>query len=196
MHLRAVLLLLFLISTVIAEKNCTHKSRINPVDNLVFLNIGRFAGFDKCDRQYHKEYYIPRYFKAHWYQVKRICESFELEAVSLDTAVESDSLLRLLEPHKDKASHNFYIGGMTLNKGTDDEWYWINSGSKINYELNWERSQPDGWEKPGWDKEQCLAVSSNDDGGVLGYNDVFCNAYRADKFVCQSYHVLDTKPKN
>lgn len=183
---------MLMITKIIAgHNNCAPKT--DPIDSLVFINIGKYSGIDNCKNQYEKEYYIPRHFKAYWHQVKRICESYGLDAVSLETGPESDYLLRLLEPQK----HNIpvYIGAITRKPGSKNDWFWINSGNKIDYDLFWCENQPDGMSKPHWGNEQCLSITIDKKVKKLGFNDVFCNRYETAKFVCQKYQVLDTKTK-
>lgn len=183
--------MLLMISKIIAKK--CEKPAIHLISDLIFQKIGHFAGQNGCNQHYFKEYYIPRNYIAHWHQVKKICEQHGLKALSLENKRESDQLLKFLEPYKSKTKFSFYIGGMALDAGNKNDFYWITSGNRINYDLQWGKGQPDAWEQPNWGQERCLSVGRDDDNeGKLGYNDVFCNAYRAESFVCQAQRIIDT----
>lgn len=161
---------------------------VHPIDGLTFIKIGRYEGFDACGKSYIKDYFIPRFFKAYWYQVKTICETHGLDVNSLETKEESLNLLRLL---KVQSSKDFYIGGMALKPKSKNDWYWISSGKKIDYDLAWAKDQPAGWSQPGWGNERCLSINTDIKGDKesLRFNDVFCDNYQSQKFVCESYKV-------
>lgn len=176
-----------MISTIVVarkKKNCGPSKNIRR--ELVFEKIGNFKGVTACGKTYSKEFYIPKIFDAYWHEVTEICQSYGMDAVSLETKKEAEALLSFLALYKWEAKSNFYIGGMTLKHGDKNNFFWTNSGNRIEFELDWGKSQPDGWEKPEWGKESCLSIRRDDkNGGRLGFNDVFCNAYRADNFVCE-----------
>lgn len=185
------ILLLLMMSTVFAQDAGGNDQPGKTDDDLVFIKIGNFSGTDSCELDYFKEYYIPRHFKAHWYQVRNICEAHGFKSLSLEIREESDALLGFLEPYKYKTPTCFYIGGMTLSLRNKEDWYWISYGNKITFDLTWNNGQPDGWSQPMLDRERCLAISRDDAAGTIGFNDVFCNKYRAEKFVCQTHTIFD-----
>lgn len=171
-------------TTIVAQEACG--LGFDPIGSLTFIYIGLYEGIDTCGRTYTKEYFIPRFFKAYWHQVKAICEAHGLGISSLETKEESDYLLKLLELQTSQKSHNFYIGGMALKAGSKNDWYWINSGAKISYDLYWKTGNPDGFTQPGWGAERCLSIAK-DPKNERRYNDVFCDPYLPDKFVCETF---------
>lgn len=193
------LFLIIIIPSIIARERCG--SDINPISDLVFIKVGNYEGVDSCGISYTKEYFIPRFFRARWHEVPKICQSYGMGFASLETKDESQKLLKLVEPYKKETPRDFYVAGMTLGAANRSGWYWINSGNLIDYDLPWVPSQPDGgWAEPEWDSdktlnEKCLSIRKYEkDDKMLGYNDVFCfSKLKPQKFVCETYKVLDKR---
>ena len=69
-----------------------------------------------------------------------------------------------------------HVDGMTNTPRSSTDWYWTNSGRKINFPIPWQRVQPDFFLN-----EYCLSFMSYN---VPGFNDLPCETYIA-PFVCQ-----------
>lgn len=185
MCIKRILFLLSMISTAIAEEEEFCGGAIDPDKDLNFIEIGKFTGPDRCEKSYNSRYYIPRQFKAYWFQMPGICKSYGMTPLAIETAAEAKAVLHLLKPYKD-LDDVFFIGGMALKAASLTDWYWINNGQKISFALDWNEGQPDGWttkDNTWLGREKCLSIAWHK--GKLGFNDVFCSAFKRRKFICE-----------
>lgn len=129
--------------------------------------------------RYGKNYWISSNFQASWDQAKTLCKSYGLEFLSVDSWEESNHLLWLSCQKKDLFDKWTHIGGITSHPRSKTEWYWIESGEKLNFGLKWGAGQPDLFIP----SELCLSLGKEHDN--FFYNDIACYGYPA-KFICQS----------
>ena len=76
----------------------------------------------------------------------------------------------------------FYVGGMTEVERSLTEWYWVESGRKINFPIKFSPGEPNSSND---NVEKCLSVAIPRE--EYGFNDVSCTANKFNwSFVCQS----------
>jgi hypothetical protein len=132
------------------------------------------------NQQYEKTYWLSSHYKVHWNQAKTLCNSYGLEFVSVDSLDESDHLRELCKENIGLFDSWTHIGGLTTVKRSKTEWYWVESGKKLNFVLEFLPGQPDCSSNI----EMCLSLGKS--GGKFLYNDFPCYGYHAYKFICQS----------
>jgi hypothetical protein len=141
------------------------------------------VGESNCEQEYEKTYWLSTHFEAHWIEAKMICSNFGLEFVSIDSINESNHLLGLCDQNISLFDIWTHIGGITTVAGSKTEWYWVESGKKVNFNLKFDKGQPDN--KNGI--ENCLSIGKAP--GNFYYNDIPCSGGAAFKFICQSKEV-------
>lgn len=77
---------------------------------------------------------------------------------------------------KDLPADFIHIGGMTLTGKSNDDWYWVTNGAKINYTMEWKAGEPNFISN----NEYCLSIGGNNHQ----FNDITCITYEK-KFICQ-----------
>jgi hypothetical protein len=138
------------------------------------------AGESSSNQQYEKTYWLSTHFQVFWHQAKTLCSSYGLEFVSVDSIKESNHFLGLCEQNIGLFDLWTHIGGLTTVGGSRTEWYWVESGKKLNFNLKFGAGQPDN---AGGD-EMCLSLGRAP--GNFFYNDIPCYGVHAYKFICQS----------
>lgn len=172
----------FIILTISAKaisQSC-HPPFIKRVDDLVFKKIGSHSS--GCPKTIEKSYFIPRFFTADWYEALTICKEYGMKLATAENNEQSDALARMLDPHKADASVGFHVGGLTLAIAYPTEFYWLDSGNRIEYDLHWHTNQPDGNTVGTLGRERCLGITKFP---FMAYNDINCNSYTKDSFVCE-----------
>lgn len=114
-----------------------------------------------------------------WSNARAVCKSYDLDFVSLETRAEADNFFRLCFANQRFFKDWTHIGGMSLNPLSRTEWYWVNSGNRLDYLMNFLPGEPnnDGGE------EHCLAIGRSSPDSAFGFNDFKC--YGINAFVCQ-----------
>jgi hypothetical protein len=71
-----------------------------------------------------------------WTDALVLCRAFGMDLAAFETKREQDFFLNLVKENwiKKKGGISACVGGTKL--GSND-WYWINSGKPVNYNLNW-----------------------------------------------------------
>lgn len=80
-----------------------------------------------------------------------------------------------------------FIDGIALSKMSKTDWYWTNSGKKINYEMEWGRNQPNFQNQNQW----CLSL---DPESGYKFNDLQCQE-EVRPFICQKVQKWCSKSK-
>lgn len=72
-----------------------------------------------------------------------------------------------------------HIGGMALTPKSPNDWYWVTTGEKVDYDLPWHPDEPN-YINP---KQMCLALYTSE----FLLDDVNCygSDEGGDKFICQ-----------
>lgn len=71
-----------------------------------------------------------------------MCRNFGYEIVSLEHPSEAHAVQKMCRENENIFDWNTHIGGYNINPGSKDSWYWISSGSKIDYTINWATDEP------------------------------------------------------
>lgn len=113
-----------------------------------------------------KVFYLPRFFQSFWTDVRSICIAYGMDFVSLETAHEADSFLEICKNNAAFSPQYVHVGALTMVLKSPNEWFWVNSGNRITYQIKWTKNN------------NCL------------FHDVECaspkhNIYQ--NFVCQRY---------
>lgn len=101
-----------------------------------------------------------------------------MELVSLDSREEANRFLRLARRKASWFELFTHVGAITLEGGNRYEYFWVNSGNRINYPLRFAPGQPDNF----WGNEHCLGLIKY--GDEFFFNDFPCAEKKA-KFICQ-----------
>lgn len=129
-----------------------------------------------------KTYYLANsiFFKTDWVGAYNFCKDNGMELVALSTENEANNLLSLCSAN----AANFqglspFIGAITPTAGSTTDWFWYESGEKINYALIWQSRQPDN----ALGVENCLQIGISS-SGKWGFGD--SNCYQTTStFMCQ-----------
>lgn len=125
-------------------------------------------------------YYLPRYFNSSWQNARSICRSYDMDFLTLETEAEANIFLELCRDHAGLFEDYAHIGGITTKGGSTNDWFWVNSGKKVSYQLKWAESEPDN----GYGgTELCLSIVRKP-GDTFYFNDIRCNE-SVTQFVCQ-----------
>ena len=113
-----------------------------------------------------------------WANVRSVCKSFGLDIGSFDTLEELNALIDMAKKQVPTLSGSYHVGGVTLTPKSPNDWFWVTTGEKIEYQLPWASGQPDTFKGV----QYCLRII------VPGYtfDDFDCDhASGSIKFVCQ-----------
>lgn len=127
-----------------------------------------------------KSYWVPRYFKAQWQLTRSICKSYGLDIVSLDTLEEMEAVSKMCEENRDLFGWFVHIGGMAKTGRSQTDWYWVNSNSKVSYNMTWQNGQPDFSGENEW----CLSLHKD---SKFKFNDITCYGSWEEKFICENF---------
>lgn len=128
---------------------------------------------------FYKEYYVTTQFKTTGSELRSICKSYDMDAVCLDTEAEQKTFLEFVEIKRSMMyQYMTLVGGYTLTPKNRTGWYWMNSGSLVNYPLRFSQSQPDF----AYDREYCLSIWFTT---PVSFNDVGCGKEETLRFTCQ-----------
>lgn len=143
-----------------AQFNCFH----NP------------GGTTNCGTTFQKSYFLPKFFKTFWIHSRSICQSYGMEALSLETKTEAENFFDLLTKNHQQLEELTHIGGVTSVLRASDKWYWVNSGKKVNYTMKFHPGHPDG-------AGYCLSAQKR--GSEFYFKDLPCHSNYELKFICQ-----------
>lgn len=118
--------------------------------------------------------------KTEWVNALAVCKSFGMDMISLETKTESEKMLEICSKNANLFDVHTYAGGLTANSLTLDEWYWINSGKRLNYMLRFAPGEPNNHKG----SEFCLSIVRWEGTTTFYYNDIDCSN-DARPFLCQ-----------
>ena len=109
-----------------------------------------------------------------------LCRTFDMDLVELPTEAEADYFLRLCSQKKSDLNSNFFHIGASYAGLGENEYYWMTTGKRINYALQWGPNQPDNRNEI----ENCLSIQKQT--GSYKINDMNMDT-STDKweFICQ-----------
>lgn len=108
-----------------------------------------------------------------------------MEILTLETKSESNYLLDVLNNSTSLPENEniFHIGGISLTPRSTTDWYWVVSGKKLDFILNFLPNQPDF----AGGVENCLSIVKRE---KFGFNDIICSTQWDRKFICQRDEIL------
>lgn len=127
-----------------------------------------------------KVFYLPRIFQSSWTGVRPICMAYGMDFVSLETAHEHDRFLEICKNNAAVFPAAVHVGAMTKVLKSPNEWFSVNSGNRITYQINWASGQP----KNDAGNEYCLHLKKVNNNFV--FHDAHCTNL-VHNFVCQRY---------
>lgn len=130
-----------------------------------------------------KSYWLSTHFKATWDIAMTICSSYGMEFLSLDSQVEADNFFKLCSSQRQLFEKLTHIGALATTTRSITDWYWVNSGNKIEINLVFPWIAPTNW----FGRQMCLALDKQLTGFM--YNDINCYGLYPQKFICQSKEV-------
>lgn len=137
-------------------------------------------GSDDDGSTFKKTYWVSTHFKGFWNEALNICHSFGMQFASLETSKEAKNFLQLCDKKNNLCEHDIHIGGLTTVGKSRTDWYWVDSGNKVTYDLKFGANEPNN----AHGNEMCLALIVNSENVV--FNDVPCYGETSFKFICQS----------
>lgn len=103
-----------------------------------------------------------------------------MEILSIETKAEADNIINVLKNSTLLDGEIiFHVGGISLTPRSTSDWYWVNSGKKLDFTLKFVPGQPDF----AHGIENCLSI--NKYGNEFGFNDIPCFGHWDRKFICQ-----------
>lgn len=128
---------------------------------------------------YIKSYWVPRQFRATWMMTRSICQAYGFDIVSLDTLAEMEAVVRMCEDNRILFTECVHVGAMAGTGRSTTDWYWVNSNSRVSYDLPWMDNQPDFY----GNVEICMCLGSYKQFRV---NDISCYGSWESTFICES----------
>lgn len=116
-------------------------------------------------------------------RARGICQSYGLEILSLDSKKEHDEFLKqAVKSGSPIVGEWFATGGIATKTLSVSDWYWMNSGEHIDYNLKWAGGEPNGA------SERCLWLRKV--GNDFSFYDVGCEEGSNQSFICQTKMIL------
>lgn len=103
--------------------------------------------------------------------------------MSLDTQVEAENFYNLCAPQRHLFDKYTHIGGLVTVARSKTDWFWVNSGNKVEINLTFPWLEPNNW----GGNQMCLSLDKQP--GSFMYNDIDCYGHFQEKFICQSSEV-------
>jgi hypothetical protein len=131
------------------------------------------------DLTFGKIYYLSN-IKENWVKSATLCHQYGLEFLTLDNKIEYEAFADMVEQLDMNVFDDWnHIGGVTKTGGTRNEWFWMETGKAIPFDIDFAPNEPN---TP--NVEQCLAISPKFSNGKSFYHDVQCSTW-IHKFMCQ-----------
>lgn len=106
-----------------------------------------------------------------------VCKAYGFDIVSFETLHEAIAVRNFCKKYSDSLDYWTYVGGISLKARSATNWYWVNSGKKVSFEIPFGNGLPDFAGSDEW----CLALGPQK---IFAFNDVSCSGYEF-KFICQ-----------
>lgn len=101
-----------------------------------------------------------------------------MEFLELRTIEEMWAFLNIARQQKNLFNNFAHVGGVSSEGANKHSWFWIDSGNRIQFDLNWAFKEPNN--KHGG-TEYCLSIKKLNGG--FGFNDIRCSNFKS-KFLC------------
>lgn len=127
--------------------------------------------------QSNKTFYASRHFQVDWVIARGICREYGLEIATLETLDEMQTVSKICKKLSFHLTEYVHVGGMTLTGNSTFNWYWVITGKRIEYEMQWSDGEPNFYSR----RQFCLALG----GKNYLFDDIHCNSGIQRKFLCQ-----------
>lgn len=117
--------------------------------------------------------------RTSWVTAGPVCNSYGLEFVSLETHSQSEAFLKICLENAHLFDTHTFIGAISETGTSPDDFYWMNSGKKVGYRLQFAVGEPSTYNK----NEFCLTLKKSY-YSEFAYNDYDCSD-STDNFICQ-----------
>lgn len=118
--------------------------------------------------------------KTEWVNALAVCKSFGMDIISFESKTESEKMLDICSRNADLFEVHTYAGGLAANAFSLDEWYWMNSGKRLNFKLRFAPGEPNNH----LGSEFCLSIVRWEGTTTFYFNDIDCSN-DARPFLCQ-----------
>lgn len=172
----------------------------NGIEDVAFINVGSFSKQLVNLISYPEIFNQFIYSRCWWWSLEIF--SFEvlqnrmaarsvnlpklMELMTLESEVKQTHLLNSLEQHS--AAFGTYewinIGAMTTTCGSRDLWYWLDTGSKVNFPIQFGVPNPNC----AGDNEMCLALGKYESGKFY-VADTWCTEHPS-RFLCKQKDIV------
>lgn len=104
--------------------------------------------------QSNKTFYASRHFQVDWVIARGICREYGLEIATLETLDEMQTVSKICKKISFHLTEYVHVGGMTLTGNSTFNWYWVITGKRIEYEMQWSDGEPNFYSR----RQFCLAL--------------------------------------
>lgn len=104
--------------------------------------------------------------------------------ISLDSQAEADFFLPLFVQNSALFDSNLHIGAVSKIARDPLDWYWIDSGDKVNFAIKWRAGEP----SYGGNNEMCLTLTKL--FGTYDFNDIQCYEVWLSNMMCQTVTLI------
>lgn len=122
---------------------------------------------------------MSSHFRVEWHQAMSLCSAFGMELVSIDSRNEFDHFENLCRTNEHLFGNFFHIGGLVKVAKSTTEWYWTNSGQKINFDLTFAPGEPNN----AGGNQMCMCLTKHLPHFL--FDDIQCLGANPERFVCQ-----------
>ncbi|CAG9805262.1 unnamed protein product [Chironomus riparius] len=91
------ILISFISPNPIMELSSLTPATSTTFDNIAFIKLGSYRGFNNDGIEYQKTYFFPRFSRPDWAGSRSFCSSYKMDLLTLETKSEEQSLLNFLD---------------------------------------------------------------------------------------------------
>lgn len=144
-----------------------------------FYKVGEYEGIDESG-PYKREYYVSTTI-SQWLDAPSICYKNGMTFLDFKTKHEADAFM--IGPHRTDLFNIYnHIGGIFTKTQYEEGWSWIDTGKKINFDLDWADGEPNNYNNSNsLYLETCLSLQQVP-GGFF-FNDIRCSEDKR-RFLC------------
>lgn len=133
---------------------------------------------DENENSNEKIYFLSVTFRSNWMSAQSFCKSYDMDLVALESEHEEKYFKKICENNSESFEELSHIGGVSNFVDGQENWFWIASRKKVNFNLSFS-------EKASNEKEEknCLQMVKGPRGFSYARTNCFGSELR--KFVCQ-----------
>lgn len=106
-----------------------------------------------------------------------------MELATMETLSEANAVLTMADNHsflRALSNSILWIDGITLTPMSKTDWYWSDSGEKIDFSIPWLANQPNSAD------QRCLSIAKETINQKFGFNDGTCSSTSfMVRFICE-----------